>query len=187
MKGKIGRIIGALLVAAGIVIATQGSAGALAPKTTGEARYQAWLDETAVIVHNEDGTEQRYTEREIGIPAFQEQKHQQFVGGVSTQAVYWGCPAGIGCTWRDTNGGGPRWDYSISEFGTNDCFAHGELSNNNSISSVSADYGNGWDHKFWQGYVCFGSWYAILSSHSAGVLPPGWNDTISASMITQVG
>ena len=162
-------------LAVGFVIVFAGSASG-APKT-GEAAYQAWLDETAVIV-SVDGVETRYTERQVGVPAFQSMKHQQFVGGIVAQIWWWNCAPGTGCWWEDFNGGGTRYQYAFSVFGTNCSNFTSAMEDED--ESLSADYGSGYDLRIYANNFCLtNSHVTILTSHSAnlsGLLANAYHD-----------
>lgn len=144
-----------------------GAPAAAAPKLTGEQKYQSWLDERAMTV-SLNGVVTHYSERQRGVAAYQEMKHQQFVGGVSTQTIWWNCAAGVGCEWILGSGGGDKITHSVGSRGIGNCYYDPSPYAGNT-SSASADYGSGYDLKIWLSVLgCTGTSYIIVySSHSA--------------------
>ena len=103
--------------------------------------------------------------------------------------VYHGCPSGTGCFWYDANGLGPRVTIQVGGTGYNTC--HSLLgSAGNSASSMSADYGGGWDLVLWRDFGCTGlrSCVAMTSEFVPSFDVFGcWNDTASSYAIIQWG
>lgn len=80
---------------------------------------------------------------QAAVPAPVAVQHVQAIPGTGFLAtVYWGCPSGVACVWINDNGGGSRLTISVGQFGTNHCISFAG-SFNNSISSMSNDYGSG--------------------------------------------
>lgn len=151
----------------GLMFSLLNVAPAGATVSKGEVQYQQWLDQTAVTA-SVNGVVTTYTERQVGMPAYQELKHQQFIGGVSTQTVFWTCPSGIGCYWPDINGGGAwRQNVPASIFYGQGCFDINTDATNNKASSMSADYGGGLGLKLWEQAACLGgTWVVVWPSHA---------------------
>lgn len=160
MSKRIKAALAVLLMALGIAVTAS-------PASAAPSKYDRWMNEIAVTV-SVDGVQSTFTERQVGAPAFQAQMKQRLDGGVTTQAVYWGCPAGIGCLHRDFNGGGWSELISVGGYGTYNCLPTMGSGYINAASSGSADYGSGYDLKVWNYDNCVGNtWFVIHSSHSA--------------------
>lgn len=163
--GKVKKIVSAvvpILGMLGIMAFTAVEANA-APN-----KYQRWLDETAVIYTDENGVESRYTERQVGVPAFQEMMKQRFAGGIQPLTTWWNCPAGIGCGWTEFNGGGFKDQYSVGDYGTYPNCHYLDVTFANRLSSASADYGSGYDLKLFDSVIACvgGTTLVVTSSHS---------------------
>lgn len=151
-----------LLAFAGLAVPVNAQAAV----AKGEVLYQQWLDQTAVTT-SVNGVVTTYTERQVGMPAYQAVKHQQFVGGAVAQTVFWTCPSGIGCLWPDINGGG-SWRQNVP-FGSfyGSCWELSSDLQNNKVSSMSADYGGGYGLKLYDTVACFGgTWAIVWPSHA---------------------
>lgn len=178
--------LGVLLLALGVSLTVA------APAQAGTSKYEKWLDETAVIV-TQDGVVTTYTERQVGVPAFQAQMKQRFEagGGVQPQTIWWNCQAGVGCVWDGFNGTGAKWTISFGQQGTNCFHMMPEDEFNNLTSSLSADYGSGYDLKFWDDGNCLigSTSFVLLSSHAANLTGPLalWNNIASSGKIGQWG
>jgi len=111
-------------------------------------------------------------------------------GTPASATVYFNCPSGVGCVWKDKDGGGIKLVISVGTFGTNTCWNFAPT-NNDITSSASADYGSGWDLKLYQDVNCDeGSPYnyGLHSSHFVNFTGSNfaYNDIMSSFKIVQL-
>jgi hypothetical protein len=133
VKKKFRLILGATLIAVGIIAVVQAPASASPAVTVNTAEATQLI--TAAVERGE--TVYSHADTATGLTT---------VIRAAALTNVWGCPAGVGCIYTAYFGTGASQVLNVGTFGTYTCWnINGPNVGNNTTSSATADYGSGLD------------------------------------------